>query len=254
MTVHDTDSDATVIVRQQPFAHGQPPQARLICLDKFLGEGFNELEIMLVDRPQSLGRGTENTVQLKYKTLSREHARVVPENSRWVIEDLNSSNGVFVNDEKVTRHILTPGDIVKLASLSFRFVYDPLPQSTQIASSDRAAGEPLEEEDITLYDAPTPSADAPTLRETEVFAVPLSSPAWQQQAESVSQSADMPHSPVAKPAPHRTSRRGRQAVLLVLTAVITAISTFLVLLKSGLLTTQLQDLQSILNALFSAFS
>jgi hypothetical protein len=126
MESQNRDTDATVIMKEDAFTHGQLPKARLICLDKFRGEGLDELEIELRDQPQTLGRGRENSVYLNYKTLSRLHARIVPERNHWVIEDCDSSNGVFVNDEKVTRKALTPGDIVKLASLSFRFVYDPI--------------------------------------------------------------------------------------------------------------------------------
>jgi hypothetical protein len=42
--------------------------------------------------------------------LSRQHARFVLEGSIWVVEDGNSMNGLYVNNVRVGRHVLAPGD------------------------------------------------------------------------------------------------------------------------------------------------
>ena len=42
--------------------------------------------------------------------LSRQHARFLLEGLNWVVEDGNSTNGVYVNGVRVARHILAPGD------------------------------------------------------------------------------------------------------------------------------------------------
>jgi pSer/pThr/pTyr-binding forkhead associated (FHA) protein len=46
-----------------------------------------------------VGRGPYNHIVLDDVRLSRQHARIAPENDRYVVYDLNSINGTFVNDE-----------------------------------------------------------------------------------------------------------------------------------------------------------
>jgi pSer/pThr/pTyr-binding forkhead associated (FHA) protein len=46
-----------------------------------------------------------------------------------IIEDLNSTNGVIVNGRKVTRQILTDGDILIIGETEFRYAAKPAPPS-----------------------------------------------------------------------------------------------------------------------------
>ena len=48
--------------------------------------------------------------------------------SKTVIEDLNSTNGTFVNAERINRRALKEGDIVTLGKSEFRFVGRPPPE------------------------------------------------------------------------------------------------------------------------------
>lgn len=56
-------------------------------------------------------------------SISRKHARFVFQDDHWAVENLGSSNGVFVNDTELTaRAPLKPGDRVRLGSVPFRFL------------------------------------------------------------------------------------------------------------------------------------
>jgi ABC transport system ATP-binding/permease protein len=44
-----------------------------------------------------------------------------------VIEDLNSTNGVILNGRKVTRQVLSDGDIVTIGEIQFRYQAKPAP-------------------------------------------------------------------------------------------------------------------------------
>ena len=73
----------------------------------------------------TLGRGRVCTIQFDDVTLSRVHARVVALNGQFVLEDCDSLNGCYVNDERVSRALLRDGDRVRLgsgASLRFQLV------------------------------------------------------------------------------------------------------------------------------------
>ena len=71
--------------------------------------------------PYVLGRGTECDFVLTGKGVSRKHAEIVFQSGRFVINDLNSLNGIKVNGYKVSRVILEEGDTIKLGDVSLTF-------------------------------------------------------------------------------------------------------------------------------------
>lgn len=108
-----------------PGDHGAPPKARLICTDvNELEEGHPSLEIALSSREVTVGRGQGNTVTVPSTQLSRVHARIYPGPGKWGIEDLDSRNGVWVNDAVIKQCWLKPGDVVKLGPIPFRYDLD----------------------------------------------------------------------------------------------------------------------------------
>ena len=61
-----------------------------------------------------IGRSPDNEIYIKSKFVSRHHAQLVSTEDGCVIEDLNSTNGVFIGDRQVKKHELQDGDIVSL--------------------------------------------------------------------------------------------------------------------------------------------
>jgi signal transduction histidine kinase len=62
----------------------------------------------------TLGRGTSNAIQLHDTEISREHAEIGRRGANFVIRDLGSSNGTFVNGQQIKEHVLASGDQVQL--------------------------------------------------------------------------------------------------------------------------------------------
>ena len=54
--------------------------------------------------------------------VSRHHARLYWQGGQYFVEDLGSANGVFYQEQRVTRHALSHGDAVRCGSLWLRFV------------------------------------------------------------------------------------------------------------------------------------
>ncbi|MCU1528275.1 MAG: hypothetical protein JWP75_2038 [Frondihabitans sp.] len=62
----------------------------------------NGLEMPLGDGPLTIGRSNESNLIIRDDYTSTHHARLMLWNGRWVIQDLDSTNGTFVNGERIT--------------------------------------------------------------------------------------------------------------------------------------------------------
>ncbi|HEX3015031.1 MAG TPA: FHA domain-containing protein [Desulfobacteria bacterium] len=70
----------------------------------------------------SVGRGINNDVVLPDSFASLEHARFLFKDGEIWLEDLNSTNGSWVNGERISAPIqLVPGDYVKIGSITFQY-------------------------------------------------------------------------------------------------------------------------------------
>lgn len=72
----------------------------------------------------TLGRLAECDLRLDDPSVSRRHARLEPSGRRWVIEDLDSTNGVRVNGERVHRAELQHGDRLELGTVELEFAVE----------------------------------------------------------------------------------------------------------------------------------
>jgi pSer/pThr/pTyr-binding forkhead associated (FHA) protein len=72
----------------------------------------------------SIGRAKANEVVIDDVSVSSEHCRIRPEDGHFVLHDLKSTNGTFVNERRVSRHVLTEGDILKIGETSLLFKTD----------------------------------------------------------------------------------------------------------------------------------
>ncbi|MEU6340869.1 FHA domain-containing protein [Streptomyces sp. NPDC046977] len=79
------------------------------------------------EKPLTFGRKSGNTVVIASVSASRFHAEVRRENHGFVLYDRGSSNGTRVNGERVTSHVLQPGDIIAIGEETFCFeAADPM--------------------------------------------------------------------------------------------------------------------------------
>lgn len=72
----------------------------------------------------SIGRSYDNTITVMDMTVSAYHAKIYTYMSVCYVEDLNSSNGTFVNNKRIQKHILYPGDTLKLGDLKLKLTHD----------------------------------------------------------------------------------------------------------------------------------
>lgn len=74
-----------------------------------------------------IGRSRDNEMTLDDNSVSRRHAEIQRlANGRFMLSDRGSLNGVFVNDRKISRHILLEGDIIEIGDFFLRFTQNPM--------------------------------------------------------------------------------------------------------------------------------
>jgi hypothetical protein len=74
-----------------------------------------------------IGRSLDNEMTIPDNSISRRHAEIQREsNGQFVVYDRGSSNGVYVNNKKISRHILSEGEILEIGDVFFRFTQNPL--------------------------------------------------------------------------------------------------------------------------------
>ncbi|MCH8307375.1 MAG: AAA family ATPase [Proteobacteria bacterium] len=100
----------------QPIPHLVPDRSKPSYLTrievrsegKMLSEHFFEAGRIIV------GRSPDNEIYIKSKFVSRHHAQLVTDDFGCTIEDLNSTNGVFIGETRAKKFLLKDGDVVSL--------------------------------------------------------------------------------------------------------------------------------------------
>ncbi len=72
----------------------------------------------------NIGRRLDNTLVVDDPRVSRNHAQLRAIKGRYVLFDLNSTGGTFVNGKRANQTVLYPGDVISLAGLSLIFGQD----------------------------------------------------------------------------------------------------------------------------------
>ncbi len=131
------------------------------------GWAFKALNTALAEKQfplagqQSIGRSQDCDISLGVVHLSRKHAQVTVTDNGLKIEDLNSSNGTYLNGKKVSQAIAIAGDEVSFDTLRFRVI-------GPIIDEDKTTMRPSSDGELTtirpalnIPGAPKPAAARP---------------------------------------------------------------------------------------------
>jgi hypothetical protein len=72
----------------------------------------------------NIGRRQDNDLIINDPHVSRLHAQIRSSRAQYVIFDLNSSGGTFINGQRVDQRLLKPGDVISLAGVTLIYIED----------------------------------------------------------------------------------------------------------------------------------
>ena len=120
-------NDSTIVITDikaaldsSDLAASDKPAALLVVGGELNGTIFD------LDKPETTcGRNPENTIQLEFQGISRNHLKVILEDQqeKAFVEDMGSKNGTFLNNKKIEgRQLLSKGDIIKVGSMALKYI------------------------------------------------------------------------------------------------------------------------------------
>lgn len=132
--------------KQQPSSNStdtgdEEPQADPVPLVAYLEPTEDgEVAYAITTTAYRIGRHSSNDLPISDPSVSRQHAEIRRRGSGFTISDLNSMNGVFVNNKQQKHSALEDNDAVELGDVAFRF---KLETTRAVAGDDSPA--PLDE-------------------------------------------------------------------------------------------------------------
>jgi type II secretory pathway predicted ATPase ExeA len=113
--------------------HGQHVVGRILLAS----EGKTVIERELKPGRLVIGRTPDNDLQIDSKFISRHHCQIVTQADACLIEDLNSTNGIYVQSKRVRRHNLNDGDVVQVGQHEIMYIDERAPRGRpQIGNAD----------------------------------------------------------------------------------------------------------------------
>ncbi len=120
----DDYRDGGTLILQRPLAPDKKAPSGEACLVNLHPPGPDiGRRIPLVNSQYIVGRDSEAGFVVSRSSVSRQHARLfVDDDGNWWVEDLNSTNGTFVNENRIRSQQLTDGDQVRFGDAIYKFL------------------------------------------------------------------------------------------------------------------------------------
>lgn len=90
--------------------------AKLVLLSAGLAGRTHELTV----EKTTVGRLEDNLIQIPEPSVSSHHCEVLLRGGEVVVRDLNSTNGTYIDGEKITEKVLKPGQVLRLGQIEMR--------------------------------------------------------------------------------------------------------------------------------------
>ena len=104
-----------------------------------LSEGLTGRSIDLKVDKTTVGRLEDNAFQISEQSVSSHHCELLLKGSDVIVRDLNSTNGTYINGEKISEKVLKPGQILRLGNVEARLETDGVAAGATPTSAAAAA-------------------------------------------------------------------------------------------------------------------
>lgn len=115
----EKDSTVITVITKMNQSDGKPP--REACLVVINGLDLGR-KYALDQNSLLIGRSSKADIQIDQDSLSRNHAMLLNDGARFLVRDLGSTNGTYVNDRQVKEHTLRDGDQIRVGRTIFKFL------------------------------------------------------------------------------------------------------------------------------------
>ncbi len=131
---------ASLLSRTLPIELQEPQQANAqMGITIRTGSNTPPRNIPLERKDYSIGREADADICIPDPSVSRQHARIFFLHDEEILEDLNSTNGCFVNGVRVTRCMLQDNDIIRIGDATMLFTRKKTSQPESRTASDPKA-------------------------------------------------------------------------------------------------------------------
>jgi hypothetical protein len=166
-----TSEDIGIVAshKLEPVADTQGMETTGAGMDAGVGDNIPENAFLIIEGVKvhaltepvvNIGRRLENHLVIDDPRVSRNHAQLRSIKGRFVLFDLNSTGGTFVNGQRTSQTVLYPGDVISLAGVALIFGQDNPPVRPDLAETS-----PFESRraDLGTSDRPTAAVDHQTI-------------------------------------------------------------------------------------------
>jgi general secretion pathway protein A len=153
-----TQAAAAAAAAAVPAAEPAAILARIFVAHE--GETFLEREL----KPGRLviGRTAENDIQIDSAFVSRHHCQITTSSDTCMIEDLNSTNGIYVQSKRVRKYNLNDGDVVQIGKHELMYIDERMPQHRRGNDVEISKVEPASDPDPADNAEPDAGKTPPT--------------------------------------------------------------------------------------------
>src|SRR5215208_1177265 len=133
--VADTQGMHMSTMNEEPEERDNIPENAFLIIEGVKVHPLNEAVV-------NIGRRLEHQLVIDDPRVSRNHAQLRAIKGRFVLFDLNSTGGTFVNGQRTSQTVLYPGDVISLAGVALIFGQDNPPPRPDLANTAPLESEP----------------------------------------------------------------------------------------------------------------
>ena len=101
--------------------HNRAYHLEVVMLTILLKFKNSEIKTIETDKGEiTIGRNPGNDIHIDNLGVSKQHAKIFKQDGNYVIEDLNSTNGTFINNKRIAKAILSDNDEVHIGKHSLK--------------------------------------------------------------------------------------------------------------------------------------